>query len=114
LSLPEPPAGSPDGPVFAEPWQAGAFALVVALHEKGLFTWPEWAAALSDSIAAGRDADEYYAQWLDALERILAAKGVAEPETLKAIAESWRRAAEATPHGQPILLGNDPRRAFRG
>ena len=33
--------------VFAEPWQAEAFALAVALHEKGLFSWSEWAEALS-------------------------------------------------------------------
>ena len=29
------------GPVFAEPWQAAAFALAVRLSEKGYFTWQE-------------------------------------------------------------------------
>jgi hypothetical protein len=30
------------GPVFAEPWQAQAFALAVRLSEQGYFTWKEW------------------------------------------------------------------------
>ena len=29
--------------VFAEPWQAQAFAMTVALHDRGLFSWNEWA-----------------------------------------------------------------------
>ena len=33
-----------EGPVFREPWEAQAFAMVVALHERGLFGWGEWAA----------------------------------------------------------------------
>ena len=33
------------GPVFAEPWQANAFALAVKLSEQGHFTWQEWASA---------------------------------------------------------------------
>ena len=45
-----------DGPVFREPWEAQAFAMTLALHERGLFTWPEWAAALAAEIkrAQGR------------------------------------------------------------
>ena len=43
--------GDGTGPVFAEPWQAQAFALVVRLHAEGAFTWTEWAAALSDALA---------------------------------------------------------------
>jgi hypothetical protein len=31
-------------PVFAEPWQAQAFALAVELSAKGHFTWKEWEA----------------------------------------------------------------------
>ena len=31
-------------PVFAEPWQAQAFALAVRLSADGHFTWKEWAA----------------------------------------------------------------------
>ena len=39
-----------DGPVFREPWEAQAFAITLALHERGLFTWTEWAAALAAEI----------------------------------------------------------------
>src|SRR5262249_5574494 len=74
--------------VFAAPWEAHAFAMVVALHEKGLFTWPEWGAALAGEIkraqAAGdRDTGEtYYARWLAALEGLLASKGMTTPGAL--------------------------------
>ena len=40
------------GPVFAEPWQAQAFALAVKLSEEGYFTWKEWAAALAAELKA--------------------------------------------------------------
>src|SRR5579883_1690337 len=43
-----------EGPVFREPWEAQAFALVVKLHEQGHFTWPEWAALLAEEIAAAQ------------------------------------------------------------
>ena len=102
------------GPVFAEPWQAQAFAMTVALHERGLFTWPEWAAALSQAIKAAQShgdadlGDTYYEHWLAALESLIAAKGVATAATLQTTAAAWDRAARATPHGQPIELSNDP------
>ena len=71
------------GPVFNEPWEAKAFAMVLRLHERGLFTWPEWAEALSQEISAaqaGGDADlgdTYYQHWLRALETLAARKGAA-------------------------------------
>lgn len=115
--LPEPPAeansDAPDAPVFAEPWQAQAFALAVALHERGLFTWSEWAEALSREVSrpdAAPDGSDYYRHWLNALETLIAQKGVAGTELVDGIAASWQRAAHATPHGQPILLENDPER----
>lgn len=99
-----------DGPVFSAPWQAQAFALVLALHERGAFTWPEWAAALTDAIrraqAAG-DADHgdtYYRHWLDALEHIVITKGLADADRLHALEHAWEAAAARTPHGQPIEL----------
>jgi nitrile hydratase accessory protein len=92
-----------DGPVFAEPWEAQAFALAVALQERGVFTWPEWAAALGAEIA--RDAGTpYYRHWLAALERLVAEKNLADPATLHRYADAWGRAAERTPHGTPIEL----------
>ncbi len=102
------------GPIFGEPWEAQAFAMVVALHQAGLFAWPEWTAALSRQIAGaggprgGGAADSYYLDWLAALESLVVAKGVTTRELLEARKAAWERAAEATPHGAPILLDNDP------
>ncbi|MGY4800540.1 nitrile hydratase accessory protein [Teichococcus aerofrigidensis] len=102
LSLPR----DAEGPVFAEPWEAQAFAMAVALHEAGCFGWGEWAEALGRRIAAGDGS--YYAQWLDALEALLAEKGIVAPEALEARRQAWARAAAATPHGRPITLAADP------
>ncbi|MER9319570.1 nitrile hydratase accessory protein [Mesorhizobium sp. M0659] len=104
------PAGL-DEPVFAEPWQAEAFAMTVALHDKGLFSWSEWADALSAQVkkpGAASDGHDYYEHWLAALETLLAAKGVAGKSDVDTLAAAWERAAHATPHGKPILLENDP------
>ncbi len=91
--------------VFEEPWQASAFAMAVALHERGLFTWAEWATALGEEVKQG---DIYYAAWLRALEKLLATKGAATTHEVDAMSAAWQRAAHATPHGKPILLENDP------
>lgn len=99
------------GPVFAAPWQAQAFALAVHLHARGLFTWPQWAAALAAEIRAagsGDDGSRYYEHWLAALEKLVAAGGAVDAESLRARAAAWQRAAAATPHGRPIELANDP------
>lgn len=98
------------GPVFAEPWQAQAFALAVKLSERGHFTWKEWAAALADELqaAANRgepdDGSRYYEYWLAALERVVTAKGLAEPRALVARKEAWIEAYRSTPHGRPVEL----------
>ncbi len=109
-----PVARDADGPVFREPWEAEAFAIAVALNEAGLFTWREWAEALSRAIRRAEAAgdpdlgDSCYHHWLAALEQLVAEKGVAAPEALAERCAAWDRAARATPHGQPILLENDP------
>ena len=98
------------GPVFREPWQAQAFAMTLALHEGGLFTWPEWAAMLAAEIKRAQAAGDpdtgetYYHHWLAALERIVAEKGVTDPGTLKRYHDAWDHAADRTPHGTPIEL----------
>jgi nitrile hydratase accessory protein len=102
LSAPDPAA---EAPAFEAPWQAQAFAMMLALHERGLFSWPEWTEALG---AALKGQDDYYAAWIEALEGLLTARGVAAPGQIEALSEAWSRAAEATPHGVPILLENDP------
>ena len=100
-----------DGPVFREPWEAHAFAMALALHERGLFTWSEWAAALAGQIAAAQRAgdadrgDTYYHHWLATLERLVAAKCASSSEELGRYRRAWDRAAARTPHGQPIALG---------
>ena len=104
------PPSADDAQVFAEPWQAQAFATTVALHQQGCFTWGEWAAALSAAIARAQargghdDGHDYYLHWLDALEHLVAAKGLAQGQQLAALAQAWSDAAAATPHGQPIEL----------
>jgi nitrile hydratase accessory protein len=110
------PRGDDGAPVFSAPWEAQAFAMTLALYERGLFTWKEWAAALAVEIkraqAAG-DADDgstYYRHWLAAIERLVAEKGVASDAALAERRDAWDRAAHATPHGRPIQLENDPLR----
>lgn len=99
-----------EGPLFGAPWQAQAFAMAVALHAQGLFTWPEWAQTLAARIAAnpaqpGQDAGEaYYLQWLAALEDIVAAKGASSADELRRYQQAWDHAADRTPHGQPVEL----------
>lgn len=103
-----PPA---DDPVFGEPWQAHAFALTLSLHERGLFTWTEWAAALADEIRRAQargdrdEGDTYYQHWLAALERLVAEKGASDAGELERYRLAWHRAAARTPHGSPIELG---------
>lgn len=126
----QPRAVAEPEPVFAEPWQAQAFAIAVELHRRGLFTWREWADALAAEIAAdttaggaaGTVAEDaasasahatapppgaghaYYAQWLAALEKLVAAKGAGSGDELERTRRAWARAAERTPHGQAIEL----------
>jgi len=104
-----------DGPVFREPWEAQAFAMAIKLHESGLFTWPEWAEALSTEIAAAQKAgdpdlgDTYYQHWLKALETLVLAKTTLTVDRLESRRRAWRKAAERAPHGEPILLPEDER-----
>jgi nitrile hydratase accessory protein len=91
----------PDEPVFAEPWQAQAFAMAVKLHERGLFTWPEWAAALGAEIKAAPERP-YYESWLATLERMAEAKAAVSKAERERCIEAWDRAAHETPHGRPI------------
>ncbi len=102
-----------DGPVFTAPWEAQAFAMALALHKRGLFTWPEWAATLGAEIKRAQAAgdpdrgDTYYRHWLAALERLVAEKGVADPGTLARYRNAWDHAADRTPHGHPITLRSE-------
>ena len=102
---------SGDGKPFSAPWEAQAFAMTVALHERGLFAWSEWAEALSAEIRCARglgdpdDGRTYWRHWLAALERIVVAKGVTSAGMLGVLKEQWDVAARETPHGEPVSLG---------
>ena len=102
-----------DGPVFREPWEAQAFAMTLALHERGLFTWPEWAATLAAEIKRAQAAGDpdtgetYYLHWLNALEKLVAEKGVTTQATLHRYRDAWDHACDRTPHGQPIVLRDE-------
>jgi nitrile hydratase accessory protein len=108
------------GPVFREPWQAQAFAMTLALYRRGLFSWPEWAAALAAEIKRAQAAgdpdagDTYYQHWLNALERLIATKGITDEAALKRYRDAWDRAADRTPHGTPIELRPEDFRAGSG
>jgi nitrile hydratase accessory protein len=108
-ALPRLPRDS-DGPVFAEPWQAQAFALAVTLSKQGHFTWKEWAAALAHELdaAANRgepdDGSHYYEHWLAALEQLVTAKRLTDAATLLRRKEAWVTAYRTTPHGRPVEL----------
>jgi nitrile hydratase accessory protein len=99
-----------DGPIFREPWEAQAFAITLALHERGLFTWAEWAATLAAEIKRAQAAGDpdtggtYYLHWLAALERIVSENDVTTADTLHRYRDAWDRACDRTPHGQPIEL----------
>ena len=94
------------GPVFAEPWQAQAFALAVQLNAEGAFSWPEWAAALAAELSGdpGDDGSRYYEHWVAAFERLAAAKGFSGPAELARRKADWARAYRHTPHGKPVEL----------
>ena len=98
------------GPVFAEPWQAQAFALAVKLSGQGYFTWKEWAAALAEEIKAASargevdDGTHYYEYWLAALERLVTQRGLTDAGALAERKEAWADAYRHTPHGKPVEL----------
>ena len=111
---PDDPALPPgDAPVFAEPWQAQAFAMTLQLHQRGLFSWPEWAAELSQQIKAAQVAGDpdtgetYYRHWLAALEALTVQKGAASRAQLEHVQAARDQAARATPHGQAVVLADD-------
>ena len=107
IGLPRDDRGAP---VFREPWEAQAFAIAVALNERGLFSWSEWAATLADEIRAAQargdpdTGETYYHYWLAALERLAIAKHATDAATLARYREAWNHAAARTPHGTPIEL----------
>src|ERR1700761_3502389 len=111
-ALPDIPCDA-EGPVFREPWEAQAFAMALVLHERGVFTWKEWAEALGAEIKRAQAAGDpdtgetYYRHWLATLERLVAAKGVTTSDMLHRYRNAWDHAADRTPHGRPIELRDE-------
>ena len=103
LPLPEKPEADI---VFSEPWQAQAFAMTVALHQQGVFTWAQWAQALSNEIKQDKsdDGSQYYHHWLNALEQLVLTKNLAIKQELHLLEDAWQLAIENTPHGQPLEI----------
>jgi nitrile hydratase accessory protein len=109
-----------DGPVFREPWEAQAFAVVLDLYDKGHFTWPEWVRCLSAEIAAAWERGEpdpgsgYYRHWLAALETLVAAKGLSSRDELAVRKRQWAEADHHRGFGEPIALGSVGRQGGGG
>jgi nitrile hydratase accessory protein len=99
-------------PVFTEPWHGQVFALTVSLNESGLFTWGEWVARFSATLARhgmARDldgGDDYFTAWLETLETLLADLGQAAPQDVDQMRAAWETAYLTTPHGDPVRLAD--------
>lgn len=108
-ATPRLPLDQDGGPVFSAPWEARVFAMTLQAHQAGVFRWSEWAETLGAELAKDGDGSgatlDYYDHWLNAFEKLLAAKGVAAADRLAELKAAWQKAADATPHGQPIELG---------
>lgn len=101
--MPLPPRG--DEQVFSAPWQAQVFAMTVTLHERGVFTWPEWAQVLGKHVAVGAvDGTDYYERWADAFEEMLVEREVLSTAQVTEATAAWHAAAARTPHGRAIEL----------
>jgi nitrile hydratase accessory protein len=96
-------------PVFAAPWEAAAFAMVLVLYRTGHFEWREWVELLAEEIGSAAPDPTgalYYERWTRALERMLDKLGLITPDAIAARSETWRAAYLATPHGHEVLLSN--------
>jgi len=117
-TMPNPDDAEPEAP-FAEPWQAEAFALATALVEAGVVSRTDWAQALGaeirrDPALPGEEAGAaYWRQWLAALDRLLAERGLVAPAEAAERTDAWRDAYLRTPHGQPVDLEKGRRQAGR-
>jgi nitrile hydratase accessory protein len=100
----------PTTPVFAEPWQAQAFALTLELSRRGHFSWTQWSQTLAQELrhaqARGEpnDGSHYYHHWLAALERLVLQTGLCDEASLTHRKLAWAQAYRHTPHGQPVEL----------
>ncbi|MFK8253619.1 nitrile hydratase accessory protein [Ancylobacter terrae] len=82
---------------FAAPWEAQIFAIVVMLHERGLFEWADFAARLSTRIHAHAD-EPYYQSWFEAAATLLADHGLVDEAALLAQARAVVRYRNSDHH----------------
>ncbi|MCR9277137.1 MAG: nitrile hydratase accessory protein [Pseudomonadaceae bacterium] len=81
--------------IFEEPWQARAFAMAVALFERGVFTWPQFQHALIERIARfdatvhGAREYRYFDHFAGALEDVLGGLSVVSRTALVERAEQF-------------------------
>ena len=74
--------------VFSAPWHCELFALTISLHEKKVFDWALWTAALGNklkdkSLGMEDDLDYYYGSWLEALEELILSKKMTHRDDFK-------------------------------
>ena len=76
--------------VFQAPWERRLFGLTMVLHARGAFAWAEFRDGLIAAVAraeARLEPEEplnYYGCWMQALQELLAAKGLCASEALAA------------------------------
>ena len=76
VSVPEIP-GSQDSPPFHADWEARVYALAGVLGRRGLFSGDELRDAIESLPPERYLSASYYERWLEALEILVARKGVA-------------------------------------
>jgi nitrile hydratase accessory protein len=73
-------------PVFNEPWEAKAFAIVNHLAANAHCSWSEWTDYLTAEITATEQdapgSKAYYEQWMAACEKLLVEKGIIEVQAI--------------------------------
>jgi nitrile hydratase accessory protein len=80
--------GTDEDHVFAEPWQARAFALTLALSERGMFSLRDFRAALIARITSFEKSQciagtaDYYTRWIEALEDLLSQRSMLPADRL--------------------------------
>lgn len=97
-------------PVFEQPWHAQLFALSVALHAQGLFSWPDWTKRFGARLKHnGADhelngGDDYFTAWLETLEALLVERDPKDKRQLSDLHATWAEAYLSTPHGSPVAI----------
>ena len=93
------PIGDDGDPIFAEPWEARAFAIVVSAFEQGRFEWKDFQELLVNEIRHGEASGEpppYYLNWAIAAEKLFEDLGTVEHSSID------QRVAELRPDDKTV------------